>query len=226
MRNLLILLAIIHSAHIIAQNVLFPIQCNSKEMKVAIYEENHFAGFKSPDNVIKKRDKTENPIKIPSWYMNQLYDLQNHIIDSLDIINWNSDTLYIITNYDFINGYIFLALKSEKRSIATHIYPIIKSKYNPPAYKAEILDLKEYIKSSDNEENVQSDNTFFNTIFSWDMSTISEMLKYSDGIYDDTIDVYRIIISNRNYISVENLRFRDCFRWMRNQITKQIYSPK
>lgn len=187
---------------------------------MAIYKEKHFAGFKSPDTVTKKCDKAENTIKVPYWYMNQLYDLQNHIIDSLDIINWDSDTLYITTNYDFINGYIFLALKSEKRSIASHIYPIIKSKHSPPAYKAEILDLEEYINRFDDEENVQSDNTFFNTIFSWDMNTISEMLKYSDGIYDDTIDVYRIIICNRNYVSVENLRFRDCFRWMRNQITK------
>lgn len=199
------LLTTVLSTHLdcLAVSGLFPLPTNGCPYKAPCYNDRYefvdIKQFPSP----KENYGDWNPnIHHNSWGYDNIL---NHTLDSLNIINWESDTLTVlIDDNDIVSSGQYTAIRSN--SAAFLIYIDI---HKIP----EVTPLKEYIDSTKDVTLKMEVSNLYCTILSWDMGQIQNLLRFSTPPYDKTYKAYHIIIKDHKIIHIEGLLFPEAYIW-------------
>ena len=200
------LLAAVLSTHLdcLAVSGLFPLPTNGCPYKAPCYNDRYefvdIKQFQSP----KENFGDWNPNIHPK---SRGYDnILNHTLDSLNVINWESDTLTVlIDDNDIVSSSQYTAIRSN--SAAFMIYIDI---HKIP----EVTPLKEYIDSTEGVVLKMEVSNLYCTILTWDMGQIQNLFRFSIPSGDNiTYNAYHIIIKDHKIINIEGLVFPLCFYW-------------
>ena len=169
---------------------LFREKYQTETLYTATYNKNGFSGFRKDE--VKKR-KISKKLKI---YFHTL----NHIIDSLGMINWNSDTVY--------------CLIQERRDIGIWTSRdrkgyYISFPYGKDCYKVQPLDS---VLVTCDPSWTASNRLFMETWQSNDTTKIKQLLGNS-GHINDYLQISRFIIYDKKIVSRTNYIFLNSIRW-------------
>lgn len=136
------------------------------------------------------------------------YVRMGHIIDSLNLIDYKADTLYVLSQYYIPGGTVSEFFKVGSR--------------NDPFYFVKDTSGKYVMKSSDIQNDghadpsvIDSDSIFYNTIYSWDIDKLLLMIKVSGGLEgaEYSMSATRIIIQDNQVIKKDIVNFKPSLRW-------------
>lgn len=134
------------------------------------------------------------------------YAAMGQIIDSLGLIDYRIDTIYVYSQGDLVRNSVFEIFKVGNNRF--HYYKDATGKYEIEPY------VNEYDNSTDLRI-IASDSLFFNTIFSWNIDEFIRMIKASGGY--ETSDSYfyatRIILRDNRVIKRDVINFRQVMFW-------------
>ena len=169
---------------------LFREKYQTETLYTATYNKNGFSGFRKDE--VKKR-KISKKLKI---YFHTL----NHIIDSLGMINWNSDTVY--------------CLIQERRDIGIWTSRdrkgyYISFPYGKDCYKVQPLDS---VLATRDPSWTASNRLFMETWRSNDTTKIKQLLGCS-GHINYFLSIYIFVISDMEIVSRSNYTFLNLIRW-------------
>lgn len=134
------------------------------------------------------------------------YAAMGRIIDSLDLIDYKKDTIYVYSQGDLPRSSVFEIFKVGNNRF--YFYKDTAGEYG----------IKPYVNEYDNltdPRTIMSDSLFFDTIFSWDIDRFIRMIKASGGY--ETADSYfyatRIILRDNRIIRKDVINFRQVMFW-------------
>ena len=136
------------------------------------------------------------------------YVLMGHIIDSLKLIDYKADTLYVLCQYYIPGGTVSELFKVGAR--------------NDPFYFVKDTSGEYVMKSSDIRNDghtdpsvIESDSIFYNTIYSWDIDKLLQMIKVSGGLEgaEYFMSATRIIIQDNKVVKKDIVNFKPSLRW-------------
>ena len=203
MRNLILLfcwMIFIENAHTQTKIVDFssaitstPLEKKTLVMDV-VYNSGEF-------NTVKKRfvksKKTSKDIKSE-------YSLMGKIIDSLGLIDYKTDTIYILSTYYF-NSLVSEIFKTSKDTF--NIIKNIQGEYSIQALE------DYYINISEDEKN--SDFVLYETIFSWNIDLLIRLIKSSGGPLGSEyfMSATRIILKDNQVLKKDIINFEPTLHW-------------
>lgn len=200
------LLAAVLSTHLdcLAVSGLFPLPTNGCPYKAPCYNDRYefvdIKQFSSP----KENFGDWNPnIHHNSWGYDNIL---NHTLDSLNVINWEPDSLTIfIDDNDIVSSGQYTAIRSNSAAFMIYIDIHKIPKVTP---------LKEYIDSTEGVVLKMEVSNLYCTILSWDMGQIQNLLRFSTPpYYNRTYKSYHIIIKDHKIIHIEGLLFPEANIW-------------
>ena len=203
MRNLILLfcwMIFIENAHTQTKIVDFssaitstPLEKKTLVMDV-VYNNGEF-------NTVKKRfvksKKTSKDIKSE-------YSLMGKIIDSLGLIDYKTDTIYILSTYYF-NSLVSEIFKTSKDTF--NIIKNIQGEYSIQALE------DYYINISEDEKN--SDFVLYETIFSWNIDLLIRLIKSSGEPLGSEyfMSATRIILKDNQVLKKDIINFEPTLHW-------------
>ena len=203
MRNLILLfcwMIFIENAHTQTKIVDFssaitstPLEKKTLVMDV-VYNNGEF-------NTVKKRfvksKKTSKDIKSE-------YSLMGKIIDSLGLIDYKTDTIYILSTYYF-NSLVSEIFKTSKDTF--NIIKNIQGEYSIQALE------DYYINISEDEKN--SDFVLYETIFSWNIDLLIRLIKSFGGPLGSEyfMSATRIILKDNQVLKKDIINFEPTLHW-------------
>lgn len=152
-------------------------------------------------NTVKKRfvksKKTSKDIKSE-------YSLMGKIIDSLGLIDYKTDTIYILSTYYF-NSLVSEIFKTSKDTF--NIIKNIQGEYSIQALE------DYYINISEDEKN--SDFVLYETIFSWNIDLLIRLIKSSGGPLGSEyfMSATRIILKDNQVLKKDIINFEPTLHW-------------
>lgn len=130
-----------------------------------------------------------------------------HIIDSLGLINYRADTLYVLSTYRFMTS-VSEYFKVRSRNTLFFFAQDASGEYV-------MRDLENQYDSHTDPRVIASDSLFYNTIFSWDIDKLIRMIKVSGGYEGGEyfMSATRIILQNNRVIAKEIVNFKPTLFW-------------
>ena len=200
------LLAAVLSTHLdcLAVYGLFPLPTNGCPYKAPCYNDRYeFVDIKQFPSPKENFGDWNQNIHHNSWGYDNIL---NHTLDSLNVINWESDTLTVlIDDNDIVSSGQYTAIRSNSAAFLIYIdiHKIPK-----------VTSLKEYIDSMKSFIDKVNESNFYCTILSWDMGQIQNLFRFSiPPACNITYKAYHIIIKDHKIITIEGLVFPLCFYW-------------
>lgn len=212
---ILVLVLILTPLLCIANPSLYPIKDKNMIIMEAVFDDDcEFIGFRTyhgENKLPKIKCGVNRPINIST--NQQMADFRyNQILDSLGIINWNCDTLSIISSdYENICFSITDVIKTTNKTIVLS------------AYYDDISD-QNVFKTSNFEDYlnftpiIASNRIKYNTLLSWDINKIHQLLHWSYGPFINRYTpvfyyIYHIIIKDGKIQSIKMIIIPEHFIW-------------
>lgn len=213
-----------------AQGALYPIDHNNIDVFYAKYRYGYeFVGIKKFRG---KLSRIRPRIIRPLIHEPRRYAAYNHLLDSIGLIDWNSDTVVIVSGDVDVDN--FDLIKSKKGTICLYSlgYDMIDDDY----YYG-LRDFQEYLHMCGDTpcppDMVKQDSIRSYALLSFDFDVISNVLKYSSStvsdFYSNKYFVYRVAIKNGKIIDTKMLIVPKQWFWRSEpedspaqQATKQI----
>lgn len=139
--------------------------------------------------------------KKPSKNIKSEYELINKEIDSLKLIDYKNDTIYVLSTYYIPSGSSSMTLKTQKG-----VYDLIKNRSGKYSIRP----------MCDNSYDLSNnDSLLYKVIFSWDIDTLIQLIKSSGaGLGGEYfISAKQIIIKDHRVISKEIVNFEPALIW-------------
>lgn len=130
------------------------------------------------------------------------------IIDGDQVIDYLSDTIYVLNDFYFPAGTSSVdAIKTKKGAFA-----VVGSSND--SYR--LLPIEEHFKRYEEKDWRSSEELFYKTIFSWDISTIVQLIENSGVRYDGAEgckSLSRFVVKDNEVVYRDHIVFPPAVRW-------------
>ena len=185
---------------------------NKKSVKRVIYK--GFGSFDSIQNTIVY--SKELPERSRTYYKEM-----GKIIDSLDFINYKSDTIYILTFYDVQFATDIKLFKNQDNYFyLERVNMQFKFSYQPKlaTFESESDDYRDYDNYDDYFSNVKNSSAALlnKAIFNWDIDLLTGIIKSSGGVTGISFGyyAYKYVIKDYQVIEIDFITFSYSDIWI------------
>lgn len=145
--------------------------------------------------------------KKPAKSIRRNYALMGDLIDSLKLIDYKMDTVYVLSTYYVPSGNLSYIYKTQKDT-----FYLVKDEQKK--YSIHYVDMnKDY--TAWQEDQKMSDSILYKVIFSWNIEELIQRIKLIGGISGSEyhMSATRIILKNNQITSKEVVYFKPSVRW-------------
>ncbi|WP_276802905.1 hypothetical protein [Odoribacter laneus] len=127
------------------------------------------------------------------------------VIDEAQLINYKSDTLYLLSNYYVPDASVSITIKTKKG-----VFDLIHNVDGD--YSLRSLE-DSYANIPEDEK--KSDFLLYETIFTWNIDLLISLIKSSGGLLgsENVISATRIILKNNQILEKDIIHFEPALRW-------------
>ena len=176
------------------------ITANTVDRKVCIlditYQNGKFDTIKK--RVVKSR-------KLNKRYIKNDNDTIGHLINAAQLIDYKSDTLYVLSTYYMPTTSVSMTIKTRKES-----FNIVHNEDG--VYSIRSL-AESYTHTS--EDTKESDELLYRAIFNWDVDLLIRLIKASGSLLGSEyfMSATRIILKDNQVLKKDIINFEPALRW-------------
>lgn len=131
------------------------------------------------------------------------------LLDEDQVIDYLSDTIYVLNDFYFPAGVSSVeAIKTKKGAFA------VMGSNNDDGYR--LLPIKEYLERYEEKDWHSSEELFYKTFFSWDISAIVQLIESSGVRYDGAEgckSLSRFVLKDNKVVYRDHIVFPSAVRW-------------
>lgn len=173
---------------------------NTVDRKVCIWDIIYQNGkfYTIENRVVKSK-------KLNKRYIKNNNDTIGYIIDAAQLIDYKSDTLYVLSTYYMPTTSVSMTIKTRKTSF--NIVHNADGEYSIRSLAESYTHISEDIK--------ESDDLLHRAIFNWDVGLLIRLIKASGGLLGSEyfMSATRIILKDNQVLKKDIINFEPALRW-------------